>query len=59
MLIPVLTSALVLVAFVIIFRRVTYAKLPPGPPQWPWIGNLLIFPRSRLHLAFTEWGILS
>ncbi|CAL1707417.1 unnamed protein product [Somion occarium] len=30
--------------------------LPPGPPTLPLLGNLLVFPRTRAHLKFTEWA---
>ena len=30
--------------------------LPPGPPTLPIIGNLNTFPRTKLHLKFTEFG---
>lgn len=33
-------------------------NLPPGPPTVPVVGNLLVFPKGRLHLRFTEWGEL-
>jgi hypothetical protein len=32
------------------------ARLPPGPPRLPLIGNLHVFPRKCPHYQFTEWG---
>ena len=31
------------------------ANLPPGPSTVPILGNMLIFPKTRLHLKFAEW----
>ncbi|KAF8882390.1 cytochrome P450 [Infundibulicybe gibba] len=31
-------------------------KMPPGPPTLPILGNITVFPRSRLHLKFSEWA---
>ncbi|KAF7316003.1 Cytochrome P450 [Mycena indigotica] len=30
--------------------------LPPGPPTWPFIGNIHIFPTEQLQYKFTEWA---
>lgn len=54
----------VLIAVTILFygfyRMLQYGMrahgMPPGPPTFPIIGNLLHFPRSYWHLKFTEWG---
>ncbi|KAG5637386.1 hypothetical protein H0H81_004763 [Sphagnurus paluster] len=40
-----------------IFHRLrNKQKLPPGPPGWPLIGNLLDMPRETTWKTFTEWG---
>lgn len=31
-------------------------KLPPGPPQWPIIGNLLDIPKEKEWITYREWG---
>ncbi|CAL1706645.1 unnamed protein product [Somion occarium] len=55
----VLGSALFLVAWVIIRLSKLGSRepsLPPGPPTIPLLGNMLDFPKSRVHLKFTEWA---
>jgi hypothetical protein len=32
------------------------SKLPPGPPPWPIIGNLLDMPTSFEWFQYKEWG---
>ncbi|GAB1727867.1 hypothetical protein NU195Hw_g2186t1 [Hortaea werneckii] len=57
-----LTVAAALVAIVIfgivyiIRPRQGSKTLPPGPPLWPLVGNLLQIPTSKAYLKFTEWA---
>ncbi|KIJ12415.1 hypothetical protein PAXINDRAFT_137078 [Paxillus involutus ATCC 200175] len=30
--------------------------LPPGPPTYPIVGNLLTFPRKQPHIQFSAWA---
>ncbi|KAI9166305.1 Cytochrome P450 monooxygenase patI [Paramyrothecium foliicola] len=32
------------------------AKMPPGPPTRPIVGNEYLIPRSNAHFIFTEWA---
>ena len=36
-------------------RRADGRRLPPGPPGWPLIGNLLDMPRSEAWHVFNQW----
>ena len=49
---PLLTALLIVV---VILRRARRLPLPPGPPQWPIIGNLLDMPTIRPWVKYREW----
>jgi hypothetical protein len=55
-----ITSAIVFLVLDL-WRRKTYCRLPPGPPGWPIVGNLLQLGKkpneSLFHLA-TKYGPL-
>ncbi|KAF9002965.1 cytochrome P450 [Cyathus striatus] len=58
-LLPVATLAVVLLAGVAYSRSDSQkgTKLPPGPPQYPFIGNLLALVKAeRPHLLFRGWS---
>lgn len=57
--------AILTLGFIALLAYVIYAisrighrdkRIPPGPPTVPILGNLLIFPRTYLHLQFSEWA---
>ncbi|KAL9709236.1 hypothetical protein Ac2012v2_007590 [Leucoagaricus gongylophorus] len=39
-----------------LFRSSSSVPLPPGPRQWPLLGNLLDMPSSKEWLTFASWG---
>jgi len=39
-----------------LFRSSSSVPLPPGPMQWPLLGNLLAMPSSKEWLTFAIWG---
>lgn len=54
-----LDISLALVGVLIIrqlYRPKVNALLPPGPKQWPLLGNLLDMPTSKEWLTFSAWG---
>ncbi|KAG8926420.1 hypothetical protein FRC00_002921 [Tulasnella sp. 408] len=50
------TSALGWLVFIALRVGRREPDLPPGPPTLPVLGNLHVFPTSRLHIKFTEWA---
>jgi hypothetical protein len=32
------------------------AKLPPGPPGYPFLGSVLSFPKDQKWLTFADWA---
>lgn len=65
-LLPTPTSSLMLMAVIgasfvgiyAYFNRSAKAPLPPGPPCFPLIGNLLHYPPQYPWFKFTEWKAL-
>ncbi|KAK4553134.1 hypothetical protein LTR86_009861 [Recurvomyces mirabilis] len=48
-------TAVAIAAVVVSYRYYAFRRrLPPGPPGWPLIGNLLEAPKSHPWLTFTE-----
>lgn len=57
---PTSTSVLaaivaVAVLYALTGKRRSKAKLPPGPPGLPVVGNILDIPKSRPWVKFAEW----
>jgi hypothetical protein len=54
-----LTAAFATIVLLISWTRsqaLKRSRLPPGPPQWPIIGNLLDMPTSFEWFRYKEWG---
>ena len=59
MLIPVpVVNILALVVTLAILKYVTRrrGRVPPGPPGWPVIGNILDMPPSHQWRTFAQWS---
>ncbi|KAJ3758757.1 cytochrome P450 [Lentinula raphanica] len=49
-------ATLALPIFVLLYRRNTQLRLPPGPKPLPFIGNVLEIPTERPWIKYAEWG---
>lgn len=45
---------ILLFAFILRFNQ--RKSLPPGPPKWPIIGNLLHIPKNYAWQVYANWG---
>lgn len=54
----IILSAFILVCLVLNRRLKRSSKLPPGPPGWPIVGNLLDMPKEFEWLQYKKWSDL-
>ena len=47
---------LIVIYFFTKYIKQTGLPLPPGPPKWPVLGNLLDFPSNAEWETFERWG---
>ncbi|KII83911.1 hypothetical protein PLICRDRAFT_118622 [Plicaturopsis crispa FD-325 SS-3] len=56
LLVPLAASLLIYSVYYVYNIGARARNMPPGPPTVPIIGNLNVFPKSHLHMKFTEWS---
>ena len=54
---PTIGAAVALGLLIIVYRLLgkTNERVPPGPPRYPVIGNVLNFPMQGWAQIFSEW----
>ena len=51
-----IASLMICIVFLCFLSQIpSRAKLPPGPPGWPFLGNLLEAPTEATWITFQRW----